>query len=146
MPTSLPLLTTRLRQHAAEDESCLARQWRLLKLMIFSPKGFTIKELVALSGVSEKTVRRDLIFLKEVGFDVSETVEDFGRKLWRVRRLPEMSGARGTTREKYGLIRDSLRDLEDVARLLDDAPLAESLKRLRDWVEIKSQPRTLKPR
>ena len=92
---SLPLLTTRLRQHAGEDESILARQWRLLKLMIFSPKGFTIKELVALSGVSEKTVHRDLIFLKEVGFDVSETVEDFGRKLWRVRRLPEMSGHGG---------------------------------------------------
>ncbi len=80
------------------------------------------------------------------GFDVSEAVEDFGRKVWRVRRLPEMSGARGTTREKYSLIRDSLRDLEDVARLLDEAPLAESLKRLREWVEIKSQPRTPKPR
>ena len=107
---------------------------------------YSVTEVAEIWALSEKTVRRDLIFLKGVGFDVSETVEDFGRKLWRVRRLPEMSGARGTTREKYSLIRDSLRDLEDVARLLDDAPLAESLKRLRDWVEIKSQPRTLKPR
>ena len=63
--------------------------------LTFAPKGFTVKELVAVSGVSEKTVRRDLAFLKEVGFDVSETVEEFGRKLCRVRRLPESTGGKG---------------------------------------------------
>jgi hypothetical protein len=59
MPEHSPLLTTRIRrQDDGYDESTLARQWRLLKLLIFAPKGFTVKELVALSGVSEKTVRR----------------------------------------------------------------------------------------
>jgi len=147
MPTqTLPLLTTRIRQDDGDDESTLARQWRLLKLLTFKPKGFTVKELVALSGMSEKTIRRDLVFLKEVGFDVSETVEDFGRKLWRIRRLPESTGGRGTMREKYGLIHDTLRDLHDVALILGDSPLAESLNRLQEWVGGKCQGQKPKPR
>ena len=109
-------------------------------------KGFTVKELVALSGVSEKTVRRDLAFLKDVGFDVSETVEDFGRKLWRIRRLPESTGGRGSAKERYGLIHDTLRDLHDVALILGDSPLAESLKRLQEWVQGKCQGKRPKPR
>ena len=144
---TLPLLTTRIHDRDdGDDESTLARQWRLLKLLIFAPKGFTVKELVALSGVSEKTVRRDLAFLKEVGFDVSETVEDFGRKLWRIRRLSESTGGMGTLREKYGLIHDTLRDLHDVALILGDSPLAEALQRLQEWVQGKYQGNKRKPR
>ena len=145
--THLPLLTTCIRnQDDSSEESILARQWRLLKLLTFTPKGFTVKQLVALTGVSEKTIRRDLILLKEVGFGVSETVGDFGRKLWRVRRLPEPSAGKCTTREKYSLIHDTLRDLHDVALMLDDSPLAESLKRLQEWVHGKCQNRVPKPR
>ncbi len=145
--THLPLLTTRIRyQDDGYDESTLARQWRLLKLLIFAPKGFTVKELVALSGVSEKTIRRDLVFLKQVGFDVSETVGEFGRKLWRIRRLPESTGGRGSAKEKYGLIHDTLRDLHDVALILGDSPLAESLRRLQEWVGGKCHGRKPKPR
>jgi hypothetical protein len=147
MTAHLPLLTTRVRsQDDGYEESILARQWRLLKLLTFTPKGFTVKQLVAVTGVSEKTIRRDLILLKEVGFDVSETVEDFGRKVWRVRRLPESKGGNGATREKYCLIRDSLQDLHDVALMLGDSPLAESLKRLREWVEGKCYSKKPKPR
>jgi len=63
----LPLLTTRIRSKSnGNEESPLARQWRLLKLLTFAPKGFTVKELVTLSGMSEKTIRRDLVFLKAV--------------------------------------------------------------------------------
>ena len=131
---TLPLLTTRIRQDEGDDESTLARQWRLLKLLAFTPKGFTVKELVAVSGMSEKTVRRDLAFLKEVGFDVSETVGEFGRKFFRIRRLSESTGGKGTTAEKYALIHDALRDLHDVALILGDSPLAESLNRLQEWV------------
>jgi predicted DNA-binding transcriptional regulator YafY len=146
MTTHLPLLTTQIRQEDGDDESVLARQWRLLKLLTFAPKGFTVKELVAVSGVSEKTIRRDLVFLKEVGFDVSETVEEFGRKLWRIRRLSESTGGQGTRAEKYALIHDSLRDLHDVALILGDSALAEALKRLQEWVEGKCHGRKPKPR
>lgn len=145
MTTHLPLLTTRIHQDDSDDESTLARQWRLLKLLTFTPKGFTVKELVAVLGMSEKTIRRDLAFLKEVGFDVSETVADHGRKLWRVRRLSESTGGKRTTAEKYALIHDTLNDLHDVALMLGDSPLAESLKRLGEWVRGKCH-RKPKPR
>ena len=141
---TLPLLTTRITcQDDGDDESTLARQWRLLKLLIFAPKGFTIKELVAVLGMSEKTVRRDLAFLKQVGFDVSESVGDFGRKFWRICHL---SDRKGTTAEKYGMIHDALQQIHDVALILGDSPLAESLKRLQVWVGGKCRDRKPKPR
>ena len=143
---TLPLLTTRIRQDDGDDESTLARQWRLLKLLTFTPKGFTLKELAAVAAVCEKTVSRDLALLRHVGFDVSETVEDFGRKLWRVRRLPESTRGRGSTREKYGVIHDTLGDLHDVALILGDSALAEALKRLQEWVGGKCHGRKPKPR
>jgi len=143
---SLPLLTTRIRPDDGDDESTLARQWRLLKLLTFAPKGFTVKELVAVSGMSEKTIRRDLAFLKEVGFDVTESVGDFGRKYWKICRLPESTGGRGSTREKYGVIHDTLGDLHDVALILGDSALAEALKRLREWVGGKCHGSKTRPR
>jgi len=138
---TLPLLTTRIRNDEGDDESTLARQWRLLKLLAFAPRGFTIKELTAVSGMCEKTVRRDLAFLKEIGFDVTESVGDFGRKFFRIRRLSEGNGEMG---EKYSLIHDALGQLHDVALILGDSPLAESLLRLQMWVQGKCRQR--KPR
>jgi len=143
---SLPILTARIRpQQNGDNEPVLVRQWRLLKLLVFSPTGFSVKELTSISGVSEKTIRRDLIFFKEVGFDISETVGEFGRKTWRVRRIAE-SGGKGTVAEKYGLIHDSLGDLHDVALILGDTALAESLKRLQEWVQGKGRNGKPKPR
>jgi len=139
MTTHLPLLTARIRQDDGDEESVLARQWRLLKLLTFAPKGLTVKELTAVSGVSEKTVRRDLILLKKIGFNVAETVEEFGRKTWRVRRLSEGNG-------QYDLIHDALQQLHDVALILGDVPLAESLNRLQVWVQGKCREPKRKPR
>ena len=118
----------------------------MLKLLTFTPKGFTVKELVAVSGMSEKTIRRDLTFLKEVGFDVTESVGDFGRKYWKICRLPESTGGRGSAKEKYGVIHDTLGDLHDVALILGDSALAEALKRLQEWVGGKCHGRKPKPR
>jgi hypothetical protein len=145
-PEYLPLLTTHIRQAEGDDESTLARQWRLLKLLTFAPKGFTVKELAAVSGVCEKTVRRDLILLKHVGFDLTETVEDFGRKAWRVRRLSESAGGKGRKGEKYCVIHDALQQIHDVALMLGDEPLAASLKRLQAWVQGKCHGQRPKPR
>ena len=147
MPTqTLPLLTTRIRQDEGDDESTLARQWRLLKLLAFAPRGFTVKELTAVSGMSEKTVRRDLDLLKRVGFDVSETVEEFGRKAWRIRRLSESTVGKGQKGEQYSVIHDALQQIHDVALILGDSPLAESLQRLQEWVQGKCREPKRKPR
>jgi hypothetical protein len=48
--------------------------------------------------------------------------------------------------EKYRLIHESLQDLHDVALMLGDSPLAESLRRLREWVQGKCQSKKPKPR
>jgi len=145
-PTHLPLLTAPVRSEDGEEPHPLVRQWRILKLLTYSPQGFTIKELVALSGMSDKTVRRDLIFLQRVGFDMAETAEEYGRKRWRIRRMPESMAVRGSVREKYGLIYDSLGDLHDAACIIGDSGLAVALKRLQEWVEGKCGSRKPKPR
>jgi hypothetical protein len=75
--------------------------------------------------------------LLSLGFDVAETKEDFGRKLWRVCRLSESADGTGDKGEKYCLIHDTLQQLHDVALMLGDSPLAESLQRLQEWVQGK---------
>ncbi len=142
----LPLLTAPVRSQDGQEPHQLVRQWRILKLLTYSPKGFTVKELAVLSGMCEKTVRRDLVFLQDIGFDMAETVEDHGRKRWRIRRLPESVSVRGSVREKYGLIHDTLGDLHDAARIIGDSGLAVALKRLQEWVEGKCGSRKVKPR
>jgi hypothetical protein len=69
--------------------------------------------------------------LKNVGFNVAETIEEFGRKTWRVRGLAEGIGDRA---EQYFLIHDALRQIRDVALMLGDEALALSLDRLQEWV------------
>jgi Fic family protein len=68
MPEHLPLLTHRIRRQDHADESTLVRQWRLLEQLVSASKGLTVKEMTAASGMSEKTVRRDIALLKKVGF------------------------------------------------------------------------------
>ncbi len=145
--THLPLLTAPVRSQEGEESHPLVRQWRVLKLLTYSPTGFTVKELAVLSGMCEKTVRRDLVLLQRVGFDMSETVVEHGRKQWRIRRLPESMSVRGSVREKYGLIHDTLGDLHDAALVIGDAGLAVALKQLQEWVEGKCRGnRKVKPR
>ena len=54
-----------------------------------SAEGLTVGELAEASGVGLKTIRRDLILLRQVGFDVEDVVEEFGRKRWRIKRAME---------------------------------------------------------
>ena len=62
----------------------LVRQWTLLRTLCSRHQGATIKELVQEMGVSEKTIRRDLETFQTVGFPLTETVEEFGRKKWHI--------------------------------------------------------------
>jgi len=66
------------------EASPLVRQWILLRTLCAWHYGGTVKELAAEMSVSEKTVRRDLETFQTAGFPVIETVEQFGRKKWRI--------------------------------------------------------------
>lgn len=63
-----------------DASSKLMRQWRLLQIIAAASGMATIKSLVADTGMSEKTLRRDVALLRKVGFPVEETVGEFGRK------------------------------------------------------------------
>ncbi len=58
----------------------LFRLWLLLKAISTAEAQATVKSLVKQTGVSEKTIRRDLELLRKVGFPVIESVGEFGCK------------------------------------------------------------------
>jgi len=62
----------------------LVRQWVLLRTLCSRRYGVTIREMVDETGVSEKTIRRDLKTFEQAGFPVVESVGDHGRKQWRI--------------------------------------------------------------
>ena len=66
------------------EQPPLVRQWILLRILSCRRGGVTVKELVEEMGVSEKTIRRDLETFLEAGFPLTETVEEYGRKKWRL--------------------------------------------------------------
>ncbi len=62
------------------NSSPLLRQWALLQALASGNGETTIKSLVAVTGMSEKTIRRDIAVLRRVGFPVVEQSGEFGRK------------------------------------------------------------------
>ena len=63
------------------------RQWTLLKELEGS-RTSTIDGLAERTGVSTRTIRRDLIALQEAGFPVYDDVAEDGRKYWRLDAKP----------------------------------------------------------
>ncbi|GAB6164101.1 transcriptional regulator [Thermostilla marina] len=66
------------------DQSQLVRQWRLLRILGARRLGVSVKELAEELEVSEKTIRRDLDIIREVGFPVAEETEAHGRKRFKI--------------------------------------------------------------
>ena len=63
------------------------RQWTLLKELEGS-RTSTIDGLAERTGVSTRTIRRDLIALQEAGFPIYDDTMDDGRKHWRLDAKP----------------------------------------------------------
>lgn len=63
------------------------RQWSLLKELEASRRA-TIDGLAAETGVSTRTIRRDLIALQEAGFPIYDETDDDGRKYWKLDTRP----------------------------------------------------------
>jgi proteasome accessory factor B len=60
-------------------------------LRLLSANGrVTVRNLVAETGMSDKTIRRDLIVLRNVGFPLVEEVSDHGRKHWRIEKAADV--------------------------------------------------------
>ena len=67
----------------SEFEVVLERQWKLLSVLTTSQEGMTLQELSRLFGVSEKTIKRDLMTLKKVFGPWKSRNEAHGRKRYR---------------------------------------------------------------
>jgi len=66
------------------EQPPLVRQWILLRTLCARHHGITVKELSETLQVSDKTIRRDLETFQLAGFPLAESVEDHGRKKWRI--------------------------------------------------------------
>lgn len=141
--TTQPITSRVLRQETTSSSSPLSRQWGLLEQLSANPRGMTVKELVAASGVSDKTIRRDLALLSQLGFDVEEIVEKHGRKLWRIRHPFEAVSDRA---ERYRLIREAIRGVKTQVEGLGDALLAADLEALEWKMAKKCEDKKIKPR
>ena len=108
------LLPSRIRRRPVKlstPHSPLIRQWQLLEWLSSEPEGITVGEAAQATGVDQKTIRRDLIMLRKIGFDLEEKVEEFGRKRWRGRQPFERMRSK---RRRYQMIRDGLDLLLDL--------------------------------
>lgn len=66
------------------EMSSLMRHWTMLRLLSSKRLGCTLQELAAELGVSQKTVRRDIDTLRQIGLPLEETTGEHGRKYWKV--------------------------------------------------------------
>ena len=67
-----------------KEQAAIARHWCLVRLLSSRPTGATVRELMDVVGVSEKTIRRDLVLLRSVGFPLSETIVARNLKRWQL--------------------------------------------------------------
>lgn len=67
------------------DETCLRRQWALLRALTSRRLGLSIREMADEVGVTPRTIRRDLEVFRSVGFPLEEAVGEFGRKAWTIK-------------------------------------------------------------
>ena len=129
--------TTRIRRRPVPEPGVhtpLIRQWKLLELLSSKPSGFTVRELTEAAGTSEKTIRRDLILLRKVGFDLAESVGPHGRKSWHVRQRFERLRS---PRKQFQAILDTLDVLLLQVNLAGDRRLVGELQVIRRRVARK---------
>jgi predicted DNA-binding transcriptional regulator YafY len=72
------------------DTSPLVRQWQLLAALSSRSAGGTVAQLATEFSVDQKTVRRDLLVLRQAGFPLAETLGDHGRKHWTLAPLASL--------------------------------------------------------
>lgn len=66
------------------DKKQIVRQLDILRTLLVEPFGATYRKLADESGVSERTIQRDLDDLREVGFMIDEEKRDYGKKFFKL--------------------------------------------------------------
>ena len=114
--------------HRVRFRTPIIRQWKLLEVLTSAPEGITVEEFAKAAGTCDKTIRRDLILLRKVGFDLDETVGTHGHKSWRVRQSFEKLKS---PRQQYRAILNSLDMLLMQASFAGDRRLVGELQAIR---------------
>ncbi len=130
-------ITTRIRRRSinnSDTHTPMVRQWQLLEWLSSDPKGITVGKAAKVTGVSLKTIRRDLILLQKIGFDLEETEEEFNRKRWRVRQPFERLRSK---KQQYQAIRQGLDLLLLQVEKVGDKRLLNDLEGIRKRVRRK---------
>ena len=128
------ILYSRIRRRStgsSAPHTPMVRQWQLLEWLSSEPEGVTVAEAAIATGMDQKTIRRDLILLRKIGFDLDETVEERGRKRWRIRQSFERLRSK---KRRYQAIRDSLDLLLEQVDRVGDRRLVDDLKAMRQRV------------
>jgi predicted DNA-binding transcriptional regulator YafY len=73
------------------DSQRLRRLLRLIQCLSQALDGVSVQDFAAQEGLDEKTIRRDLMLLKNMGLPLEERLAKFGRKLWLIRSEAENS-------------------------------------------------------
>ena len=139
MPTPTQLATSRIQRRPVQRvrfRTPIIRQWKLLEVLSSAPEGITLEEFAKAAGTCDKTIRRDLILLRKVGFDLRETVGAHGHKSWRVRQSFEKLRS---PRQQYKAILDTLDVLLMQLSVAGDRRLVGDLEAIRRRVVRKGR-------
>ena len=109
----------------------VVRQLILIQRLTNDPEGVAIAEFAEEAGTCQRTIRRDLTRIREVGFDLEEMVAERGKKYWRIRQPWERLRSK---RKRHVLIRDSLDLLIQQATGVEDKRLLDDLRAIRKRV------------
>ncbi|MCI0380209.1 MAG: WYL domain-containing protein [Gemmataceae bacterium] len=66
------------------DQPAILRHWILLRSLGARRQGATLRDLAAEHGTSEKTIHRDLVLLRRLGFPLVHATGDHGRRHWKL--------------------------------------------------------------
>ena len=116
----------------------LIRQWQLLEWLASTFTGVRVAQAAQAFNVDTKTIRRDLVLLKHLGFDLNETMEGPGRKVWRIEKPLKMPK---TVRQEYRSIAELLDALMERVDELEDRGFRTDLQAFQMRVLRQLKPR-----
>ncbi len=114
------------------------RQWQILREIETHRTGVTIHELAALTGVSSRTIRRDLQALQEAGFAVYDEGEENETKRWKLDSQAFRTVQEGLTVADVAALYLS----RSLVEALSGWPLADELREAFAKIERGLNPRT----